>query len=194
MEPLATAIAEALVPFLGAPMAMFGHSMGASAAHEVALRLEQRHEFTVDKLFVSARLPPKHIKPRNLHAKGEDAILADVRRLGGADSAILDDPDMRALMMPAIRADYRIADTYQPGALPPLGSPVVAYVGDRDPDVSAWQARDWSEITGGGFDIATFPGGHFYLIPSEAELVRDLVRRLTVRWQADRMPPAPMAR
>jgi pyochelin biosynthetic protein PchC len=180
MDLLVTGIAEAFVQFLGLPVAMFGHSMGASVAHEVASRLEQLPGFTLDTLFVSARVPPKHIKPRNWRGQDDEAFIADIRRLDGVNVAILDDPDIRALMMPAIRADYCIADTYRPRSLAPLGAPVVAYVGDQDPDVSVRQLRDWSEITDAGFDVAVFPGGHFYLIPAEAELVHDVVRRLEV--------------
>jgi pyochelin biosynthetic protein PchC len=107
----------------------------------------------------------------------DDTLLADVRMLDPVNSAVLDDPDMRELMLPVIRADYQVADSYRPSQ-PLVHAPVVAYGGDADPTVSVGQLRAWSEITDAGFALAVFPGDHFYLVPGEAELVADVATRL----------------
>lgn len=177
MEEMADAISAAALSLRGTPIALFGHSMGASIAHEVALRLERRHGLVADTLLVSARLPPRYHRSRDPRADDE-ALLADVRRLDGRGAAVLDDPDMRELVLPAIRADYRLADTYVASPGQTVTAPVVAYVGDRDPDVRVSQMRAWSEVTAAGFVVGVFPGDHFYLFGQEAELVGDIVRRL----------------
>ncbi|GAB1510052.1 thioesterase II family protein [Actinophytocola sp. KF-1] len=177
LHELADAVTAALDPFLDRPLALFGHSMGASAAHEVALRMGNP---LVHGLFVSARLPPRHHRPRDPH-QDDDALLADVRALDPAGAAVLDDPDLRALLLPPIRADYRIADTYRPSADPVVDVPVVAYVGDRDPCVRPWQMQAWSEITNAGFDVVEFPGDHFYLKAAADRLTGDIGRRLGAR-------------
>jgi pyochelin biosynthetic protein PchC len=174
LHQLADAVTDALEPFRDRPLALFGHSMGASAAHEVALRLR---DTAVHGLFVSARLPPRHHRPRDPH-QDDDALLADVRALDPADSAVLDDPDLRELLVPAIRADFRLADTYRPTAGPAVDVPVVAYVGDRDPCVSVWQMRAWAEITTAGFDVVVLPGDHFYLKANGERLAEDISLRL----------------
>lgn len=177
MEQLADAIVTALTPFLDLPLALFGHSMGASAAHEVGLRLERAHGPVLRTLLVSSRLPPRHHKPR-IEAWDDQALLDDVAILDPDGATVLDDPDMRELLLPAIRADYMIADTYRPSPSPIVGAPVVAYAGDRDPYVSVWQLRAWSEVTNSGFETVIFPGHHFYLRDQEAPLVGDITRRL----------------
>lgn len=176
MEQLADAIVTALEPFLDLPLALFGHSMGASLAHEVALRLERAGE-SPRLLMVSARLPPRHHAPR-IESWDDQALLADVRILDPDSDGVLADPDMRALLLPTIRADYLVADGYRPAPDPVVGAPVVAYAGDRDPYVSVWQLRAWSEITESGFETVVFPGGHFYLRAHETELVQDISSRL----------------
>jgi pyochelin biosynthetic protein PchC len=172
MDQLADAIVTALAPFYDLPLALFGHSMGASLAHEVALRLPEPPRL----LLVSSRLPPRH-RPR-IEAWDDEALLADVHTLDPGSQAILADPDMRALMLPSIRADYRLADTYRPSPDPVVGAPVVAYAGDQDPSVSVWQLRAWSEITLFRFETVIFPGNHFYLRPQVTGLVEDISGRL----------------
>jgi pyochelin biosynthesis protein PchC len=174
MDELADAVAAALDPLLDRPLALFGHSMGASLAHEVALRLPAG---VVELLLVSARLPPRHHSPR-LPSHDDQVLLADVRSLDPEYSAFLDDPDMREVMLPSIRADYRIADTYRPSPSPVVDAPVVAYLGGQDPSVSVWQVQAWSEVTKSGFDSVVLPGHHFYLRSQEARLVGDIAHRL----------------
>ena len=176
MDQFADAVCTALTPFLDLPVALFGHSMGASLAHEVALRLERAGTAPL-ALLVSSRMPPRHHRPR-IEAWDDQALLADVRVLDPDSEAILADPDMRELMLPAIRADYLVADSYRPAPDPIVGIPVVAYAGDRDPYVSIWQLRAWAEITKSNFQMLVFPGHHFYLRSNAVELVQDISSRL----------------
>ncbi|MDT0270074.1 thioesterase domain-containing protein [Streptomyces sp. DSM 44915] len=180
MGVLSTVIADVLLPYHGPRLALFGHSMGASVAYEVALRLQQRTDTGVAGLFVSGQLPPHRVVPSDVHRQGDDAILAAVRQLGdpGAE-AVLADPDLRELVLPAIRADFRLIGGYQPRPVTPLRGPVAAYAGADDPDVPAAGLREWAAATADGpFHHRTLPGNHFYLIPGAAPLLADLSERL----------------
>lgn len=180
MGALADAVAAALTPFLDRPLALFGHSMGASLAYEVALRLERRHGVRPVGLFVSGREAPHRVTPRDVHLRGDDELIAEVYRLGGADGELLEDPGLRELVLPAIRSDFKVAGTYRAPAPAPVGCPVVAYVGDRDPQVDVGEMALWSEVATGGFSLKVFPGGHFYLDPERDALIRDLTGRIGV--------------
>lgn len=81
----------------------------------------------------------------------------------GTDTALLDDPEIQELVLPALRADYKAVETYveQPG--PPLQCPITAIIGDADPQVTDEEVRDWARHTTGPFELTRFPGGHFYL-------------------------------
>jgi pyochelin biosynthetic protein PchC len=178
IEELADALADELTPCLGAPLAVFGHSMGASVGYELALRLQARHHIAPDLLMVSCRKAPHLLTPRTAALGGDAALVDEVRRLGGTDAALLDDEGLRELVLPAIRADFGAVARYaaRPGV--PLGCPVVGYVGASDPDIRADEVAAWAGIAPKGFDLKVLPGGHFYLVDERDALVRDIRARL----------------
>ncbi|MFI8894984.1 thioesterase II family protein [Streptomyces paradoxus] len=178
IEELADALADELVPYLGTPLAVFGHSMGASVGYELALRLEARHHTALDLLMVSCRKAPHLLTPRTAALGGDTALLDEVRRLGGTDAALLDDEDLRELVLPALRTDFAAVARYtaRPGV--PLGCPVAGYVGADDPDIRADDVAAWASLAPKGFDLTVLPGGHFYLMDRRDDLVRDIRARL----------------
>ncbi|MFI1227162.1 MULTISPECIES: thioesterase II family protein [unclassified Streptomyces] len=184
MTELADAVAGALIPLLDHPVALFGHSMGASLAYEVALRLERHPNARLTGLFVSSREAPHRTTPKTLHLGSDASVFEEVERLGGADMALPDDPAVREMVLPALRADFEIAGTYRASEPLPLRCPVVAYAGDQDPGVSERDMRLWSEVAGHEFDLRMMPGGHFYLVAEQQSLQRDISRRLNGSWLA----------
>ena len=87
---------------------------------------------------------------------------------------------MRELILPYVRNDFALVESYAYRPAEPLSTPVTAMVGDADPHVTAAQATGWGELTSGAFTINEFPGDHFYLVPQQAQVVSEILRQLNV--------------
>lgn len=175
---LADGIAEAVRPLTGLPLSFFGHSLGATLAFEVARRLE-RDGLPVAGLFASGRRAPSRHRDERFHLCDDPGLLAEVRKLSGTAPQLLDDDEVIRMVLPAIRSDYRAAETYRYSPGPPLTCPVVALVGGDDPKVSREEAEAWADHTEGPFRLRVFPGGHFYLNTWVDEVVTEISRHLS---------------
>ncbi|MFE7559969.1 thioesterase II family protein [Kitasatospora sp. NPDC057500] len=178
LRTLAELAAEELLPFTDRPLVFFGHSMGAMVAFEVAQRFEQQHGTTPLMFFASGRGAPATARRDALHRLPDQAIIDELGLLDGTNSALLSDPEVLKMVMPAIRADYQAVETYTYRPAPPLRCPVHVVVGDSDPRVSEESAQAWAQHTEGGHRLSVFDGGHFYLKDQQDALVDTIVDRL----------------
>ena len=160
------------------PLAIFGHSMGAAIAFEVVSRLERQHGVEPVRVVLSGRQPPEHHRSETVDVEDDDALWAEVRRLGGTTDDSLDSDAIRAFALPGVRADYRLIDSYAPVRRPPIATPITALVGDADPEVSVAEAGDWRRHSTGGFELRVFSGDHFYLVARRTAVISDVVRAL----------------
>ncbi|MEU3737553.1 alpha/beta fold hydrolase [Streptomyces sp. NPDC032198] len=177
LADLADRIGEALTPWTDRPFALFGHSMGATLAYEVARGLEAAGR-APDALFVSARRAPHRNRNDGWHLSPDSDLIADLKALDGTGTPIYDDPEFLALILPVLRSDYRAAETYRHRPGPKLNCPITALAGDADPRVPVDELRHWGDHTAGRFDLQVFPGGHFYLTNQQARVLRVVIDRL----------------
>lgn len=110
----------------------------------------------------------------------------ELRKLGGTDPRILDDDELRRMILPMTRSDYKAIETYACTPGPRLDCPITAIIGDRDPQVTVEEAIAWGEHSARGFHLCVMPGGHFYLDARRAEVVAEVSVALTKAHQPAR--------
>jgi surfactin synthase thioesterase subunit len=179
LRELADATFAALRPELDHPVAFFGHSMGATLAFEIALRMEEAGLPAPLRLFVSARRAPSAHRDERIHQRDDDGMIAEIRGLSGTDTRALGDEEIMRMAMPSIRADYTAAETYRYRPGPLLGSPFSVLIGKSDPKATLDEAGLWRDHTSAETELTVFDGGHFYLMQHQQEVLRLIRDRLT---------------
>jgi medium-chain acyl-[acyl-carrier-protein] hydrolase len=181
LAPLSRIVARELLPYLDKPFVFFGHSLGALLCFETARSLRSENQRQPAHLFVSAAEAPHCWSTEEpLSGLPKGALVKILREFGGAPEEALQNDELLDLMLPTIRADFELCETYAYHPEPPLECPMTIYGGLEDHEVEAGRLAAWSEMTVGACEIRKFPGGHFYLNSSQATFLRtfagDLLR------------------
>jgi surfactin synthase thioesterase subunit len=162
-------IRPSLMP--GTPVILFGHCLGALLAYELARSL-LRDGVAVVQLMVSGVSGPAYVRSRRITGLPDAEFVERVVEVAGYRNEALDDPEMRELLLPAMRADVQMQEEYRAQARDPLDVPVLALRGAGDQTVSAADIRQWQEVTCAGFAVTELPGGHMYFLDQGPELLR----------------------
>ncbi|MEU2065212.1 alpha/beta fold hydrolase [Streptomyces sp. NPDC013455] len=178
VEALADALFTAVRHRVDASTALFGHSMGAVLAFELARRLERDADVRCARLFASGRRAPARFRDESGPAASDAAMLAELRSLGGTDLRVLQDEELLTAALPALRADYRAIGRYRAAEDATVGCPITVLVGDADPRTSLDDARAWSGHSTAETEVLTFAGGHFFLDAHHDAVVDTVTARL----------------
>lgn len=180
----ATLAVDALRALPPLPTVFFGHSMGALLAYEAALRLPDAPPVA---LAVSGRSAP-HLGARvQPVAEMSDSVFIDyLRGIGGTPEEVLEQPELMALLLPMLRADFRMVDDYRPSDPPAaLACPVLAFYGTEDAATPPERMQAWQLTAARSFELQALPGGHFFLEPQK----RRILQILGLDQGVDQLPP-----
>lgn len=159
--------------------AVFGHSLGALTAFELVRALRDRGAAPPAHLFVSGRCAPHVPDTVTRIAHLPDAeFLAAVRAFGGMPAEVFATPDLVELLMPALRADFRVAESYRYRPGPPLDVPLTVLGSWEDPTTTPSQLAAWSAQTSRPFHLEMFHGDHFFVHAHRSEVLAELTRHL----------------
>jgi medium-chain acyl-[acyl-carrier-protein] hydrolase len=176
---LVQTLLDVLWPYFDRPFALFGHSLGSLIGFELARQLRQQRELSPAHLFVSGRRAPQLPDPdRRIHSLPEAEFVEELRRLGGTPEAVLQDADMLQLVLPVLRADFAMCETYAYAGWDPLDCPITALGGWQDPKARYDELAAWHEQTQAGFRLHMFPGDHFYLRSARDPLLQIVTHEL----------------
>ncbi|SNQ52032.1 Nonribosomal peptide synthetase (fragment) [Frankia canadensis] len=158
---------------------LFGHCLGGVIAYELAYRLATTTEVTVRHLVVSGA--PGPLVPRERRAAGlpDDEFLARLEELAGYRHPALEDPETAELLLPILRADQEMYESYRRTSVEPLDLPVTALRGERDTLVDGEEIGQWQVTTTRELELAEFTGGHMYHTELAGQVLELMARGLS---------------
>jgi len=164
MDELIPPLVEALSGLLDRPYVLYGHSLGAPIAFETARAFRRSRRRPPAHLFVGASPAPQLPWPHPLmHRLAEDDFLNEIQtRYGGIPRLVMEDPELRAALVPALRADITIMETYRYRPEAPLDLGITAFAGTRDTMVTPAAITEWRHQATQAFQLEDLDGDHFF--------------------------------
>jgi surfactin synthase thioesterase subunit len=164
MQPLVAELADVVrTESAGRPYAVYGHSLGALVSFELLREIRRRGAPNPVHWFVSGCVAPHRTYDDGPPVAGMSPpeVVGVLRRLGGTPDWLLSDPSVLEMILPAVRADFSVKETYEYSAEPPLRVPLTVLSSTDDPRAPHDLQAAWRDQTLGPFDLHTLMGGHF---------------------------------
>lgn len=178
LAPLVRALADAMEPLLDRPFALFGHSLGGLVAFELARLLRRRGWPVPCHLFLSASAAPARRREPVLHNASDAELKARLLEFNGTPREILENDELMELILPVLRADFAVLETYEYHEEPPLDVPITVFGGIHDRTVRPSELEGWrGQSTSSRLHL--LPGDHFFIQGMAFEVVRLVVAHLT---------------
>ena len=179
METLIQTLAGAMESYGQIPYAFFGHSMGALVGFELARALRRRRRTGPVVLFASGCRAPQLPDPGSpIHGIDTPAFIAELRRLEGTPEEVLQSTELMELLLPALRADFALCETYVYEDEAPLDCAISVFGGLDDPRTTRAELESWRLQTRRSFRLHMFSGNHFFLQQAPLQIVQEVARDL----------------
>ncbi|MEW5989007.1 MAG: alpha/beta fold hydrolase [Chloroflexota bacterium] len=172
-------LTDALSPYFTLPFAFFGHSMGALIGFELARYLRKMKRPGPVHLFYSGHRAPQLPDPDPpLHVLPEPQFVTAIRNFNGTPEAVLQHPELMQLVLPILRADFTLVETYTYQPDEPLNCPISALGGVQDKDATREELDALRQQTRRAFSLRMFAGDHFYLNDQRTALLKAVAQDL----------------
>lgn len=166
-------------PFLDVEFAFFGHSMGALIGFDLACLIRAMQMPGPSFLLISGQKPPSRSEASHPVCSITDPVLAkELDRLNGTPREVLGNSHLMSMLLPILRADYTVIDTYHYSPQRPLSCGIVAFGGLNDPEVTRCDLNSWQAYTNSSLEVVMLPGDHFFIHSAQALLLRVISRTL----------------
>jgi medium-chain acyl-[acyl-carrier-protein] hydrolase len=179
LSEMMEAIERPLLPYLDKPLALFGHSMGGLISFELSRHLRRNYGVQPSQLFVSGCGAPQRSQALPpIQSLPPDRFLVELGRVIGVNGRMTANSQLAALMLPTLKADFALCQTYSYTPEPPLDCAMSVYGGLRDVNVKYEHLEGWREETTGAVAIHLFGGDHFFIHTAEPLLLDRLSKDL----------------
>lgn len=180
LSPMVQTLTEVLHAYLSVPFAFFGHSLGALISFELTRQLRRQNNPGPVYLFISGCRAPQIPDPDPpIHQLPQSAFVRELHRLNGTPHEVLQNAELMQLVLPILRADFAVYETYIYANENPLDCPISVFGGLQDFKVGHDELLAWRDQTRGLFNLRMFPGDHFFLQSAQALLLRVISQDLS---------------
>lgn len=181
VEEIVSGLLPALAMLLDKPFAFFGHSLGAIIAFELSRKLKAENLKLPSGLYLASRVAPEIKPPAKIATLPDDDFLnALTARYGNAPgSALMNDPELRAMYLPSLRADMQVFESYEYHGQEHFDFPIATLRGKADIAISAEAMDGWKKIAPDRYEYHEFSGGHFFWQDDDTELLSFLKSSLS---------------
>lgn len=163
----------------GVPFAFFGHSLGALVAYSITCRMGTASGITPRHLIVSACVAPHCQAPvPDVHVLPDDEFIDWVQGLGGTPPEVWANAELRELLLPILRADFRLVASFRDNNREPLDTPITALGGASDDSVPHDALAAWKERTRSASALYILPGDHFFVHSAQGMVVERVLHVL----------------
>jgi surfactin synthase thioesterase subunit len=164
MDAFVDELAQHAGYFTETPYVFFGHSLGSRVAFELSLLL-QSLGMALPEYFIASGSRAPHLpnEKRWVHDLPHAEFLEELASLNGTPREVLENKELMELLVPVLRADFKIADTYRAKAVK-MPFPILVLNGRDDDGITPDQISAWQDLTGSDYASIELPGDHFFII------------------------------
>lgn len=181
IAPLVEELAQALAPHIDVPFAFYGHSLGALISFELARYLRRQNGPVPMHLFVSGCPAPQlPATDSPISQLPDEEFIQALRRFNGTSDTVLQDADLMQVLLPLLRADFAIYETYTYVPEEPLACPISAYGGLQDFRATRAAIEAWQGQTSSTFIMRMYVGDHFFIHPKRKVFLQGIRQDLTI--------------
>lgn len=180
IQPLVSTLSTEIIPYFDRPFAFYGHSLGALIAFELVRTLRRLQAPVPLHLFLSSRRAVHLPDPLpRIHQLSDDSFaIAVQQRYNGIPEVIQQDPELMAIFLPILKADFSMLETYEYQQDAPFEGPISVYGGMQDPGATQEELAAWELHTTRSCSVQMFPGDHFFLQSQRAALLAAISKDL----------------
>lgn len=171
-----------IIPYLDKPYVVFGHSLGTIISFEWIKALKKR-QVKQPLLYIPAGRQAPHYpdkEPSIYHLPEEEFVQELLKKYQPTLGSVLENRDLRQLLLPMLQADFGLAETYKYQEGDRLNCPIMALAGKSEILIEENELQDWAKHTTDSFQCMRFPGDHFFIRYSEAQVLQKINQELAI--------------
>lgn len=153
--------------------------MGGLISFELARLIRRQYNLEPVHLFISGRRAPQinNLKTVINNLPKAD-LIRELRQLNGTPEEVLNNDELMEILLPILRADFSVLETYIYTHEAPFNCPISVFGGLQDRTIELKELEAWREQTLNYFSLKMLSGNHFFIHSSRSFLLQELIQQL----------------